>query len=761
MPLYARSPVTASHAAALRGLRERAFRALRALGLCGMILATFPALGRAQTSLAQGSELQALPRPEVTIGPVSGITVDGRLDEAAWSGIAPITRFVQAQPSDGEPATEETEVYLGYDHDALYIGAEMFDSEPAALITKSLERDAPGILFEEMDALGIAFDTFLDRRNSFIFFVNPEGGLKDGQGFDNGRTRDYGWDGVVDVRTTIHERGWTLEMRIPWRTLRFDPSLEQQTWGLNFLRRIRRKNEVSYWAPLDRRNRIFLVSLAGTMDGIGRLPAGRNLSIKPFALTGRAGGGELAADLRGSEVDAGVDLKYGITPNLTLDLTYRTDFSQVEADYEQVNLTRFPLFFPERREFFLENSGTFTFGDVNHGPGSPRSGSSLRDFSLFHSRQIGLRGGTPVDLVGGARVTGRIGGLELGLLNVQSEEFAGDPAENFSVVRLRTSVLGDSDVGFMFTNRQATGVSGSEHNRTVGFDTNLRLVDNLYVNAYGVASRDGSADGRAGRLAIGWRDAFWNLATAVRSIGADFDPGMGFVRRRGIREWYASAGVHPRVTGSYLLGVNPYVEGTYTTDPQGRLESRERRAALGFSFNDRSSLSFSYTDQFERITEPFRISGTQIPVGDYGFGVASARYSSSRGQELSGSINVSGGGYFGGDRLSVGGSVRWQPSAGLTAEAAVSRNNLSVGGSDFSVDVYSGRLKYAVSTTLNFGAFVQLNADTDEMVTNLRANLIHAPLSDLFLLYTERRSTSGQGVLERFLTLKVTRLLIF
>ncbi len=715
----------------------------------------------AQTVATQGSELETLPRPVVTIGRVSGISIDGRLDEAAWVGVTPITRFIQAQPNDGEPASEDTEIYLGYDDDALYIGAQMFDSDPSGLITKSLERDSPGILFEEMDALGITLDTFLDRRNSFLFFVNPEGGLKDGQAFDNGRTRDYGWDGVVDVRTRTHERGWTLEMSIPWRTLRFDPGVPNQTWGLNFLRRIRRKNEASYWAPLDRRNRIFLVSLAGTMEGLGRLPAGRNLTIKPFALAGRAGGAGLSTDLSGNEVDAGIDVKYGITPNLTVDLTYRTDFSQVEADREQVNLTRFPLFFPEQREFFLENSGTFTFGDVNHGPGSPRSGSSLRDFTLFHSREIGLRRGTPVALYGGARVTGRIGNLEMGLLNVQSEDFEGDPAENFSVVRLRTSVLGDSDVGVMFTNRQATGLAGGAYNRTVGFDTNLRLAGNLFVNAYGAASRNGTADDEAARLAVGWRDAFWNVSSAVRSIGAGFDPGMGFVRRTGIRDWYASVGVHPRLSGSYLLEVNPYVEGAYITDLRGRLETREGTAAVRFSFDDRSSINLSYTDRFERLTDAFRISGTDIPAGDYAFSEASARYASSQGKELSGSVNVSGGGYFGGSRFSVGGSGRWQPSAGLTAELAASRNNLSVQGNDFSVDVYSARLKYAVSTTLNFGAFVQFNSETNEMVTNLRANLIHAPLSDLFLLYTERRDTKGGGVLQRFFTLKLTRLLIF
>jgi hypothetical protein len=218
-----------------------------------------PTAALAQEKPPQGPDLQGLPRPEVTVERVSGITVDGTLDEAAWGEIKPITDFVQAQPDDGAAATEDTEVFLGYDDDALYVGAQMYDSDPSGIISKSLERDSPGILSEEMDALGITLDTFLDRRNSFVFYVNPRGGLKDGQTFDNGRSRDYGWNGVVDVRTTIHERGWTLEMRIPRRTLRFDPGVPDQRWGLNLFRRIRRKNEVSYWAPLDRRNRIFLV----------------------------------------------------------------------------------------------------------------------------------------------------------------------------------------------------------------------------------------------------------------------------------------------------------------------------------------------------------------------------------------------------------------------------------------------------------------------------------------------------------------------
>lgn len=739
-------------------------RHLVALLVSGALLAPGArALGAQDLNGSVVEDLEGEARPELRLVRVEGIVIDGRLDEAAWRRVEPITRFVQAEPEAGLPASEETEVRIAFDRNALYVGARMHDRTPDGIIIKSLERDSPGILFEEMDALGIALDTFLDRRSSFLFFVNAMGGVKDGQGFDNGRTRDYGWDGIVDVKTTIDQEGWTLEMAIPWKTLRFDPNLADQRWGLNVMRRIRRRNEVSYWAPLDRRNRIFLVSLAGTMSGMGRLPRNRNLTVKPFMLAGSASGNALGEGVDRDEMDAGLDLKWGITPSMTMDLSYRTDFSQVEVDREQVNLTRFPLFFPEQREFFLENSGTFTFGDVDGGPGSPRNGSSLSDFTLFHSRQIGLRSGTPVPLLGGARMTGRVGELELGLLDVQSESFEGDPAENFAVVRLRSGVGNDSDVGVMFTNRRTgPGVGAAVTNRTYGADANLRLFGSLFVNSYLAGSREGDVSDGAARLAVGWRDRFWDLSGSYRRIGDDFDPGIGFVRRRGIQEAYATVGVHPRPASQRILEVTPYVEATRITGLDGQVQTWSGEGRVGFSFADRSSLNLGWSERFERLDAPFNVRpGTSIPVGDYRWSEGSSRYSSSQGRALSTTVSVTAGGYYGGTRRSVSGSLRWQPGARLTVEGAASHNGLSVQGSDFNADLYSARVKYAWSTRLYFGAFLQYNADIEEVVTNLRAQLVHAPLSDLFLLFTERRSTGGEEVLERFLTLKVTRLLAF
>jgi hypothetical protein len=756
-----------SRAPGFPGSRVRGSRPGTDFLLIGLLLLAFPLVVGAQE--AGPVDLEALPRPMLQIRAVTGpIVIDGRMDDPAWQDVEVITDFVQAEPHLGAPPSERTEVRITYDHDYLYIGARMWESDIEGIVRGGMERNVPGTLMEEMDSFGVTLDTFLDRRNSFIFFVNPAGGLKDGQGSDDGRSRDYGWNGVVDARTTIDDRGWTVEMAIPWRTLRYDPSDPSPLWGLNLSRRIRRHNEVSYWAPLDPRNRIFLMSRAGTMAGMANLPAARNLSVKPFTVAAQAGGSAVPREVRGSDLDGGIDLKYGITPSMTLDLTWRTDFSQVEVDQQQVNLSRFPVFFPELREFFLENSGTFAFGDLGGGPGGPRLGSSLRDFTLFHSRQIGLRGGSPVPLLGGGRITGRAGGVEMGVLNVRSEAFDGRLAENFSVVRLRRDVGANSNVGVMFTNRESTGnpdraeVAPPPANRAAGVDANLRLLGNLWINSYLALTDAGGTRDQAARLSLGWRDPFWNTSVSFRQLGEDFSPGIGFVRRRAIREGYGTVGVHHRPDAPWLQEINPYVEANRITDLSGRIESTSARGALGLNFPDRSSVNLSGNRQFERLVVPFEIRpGTFIPVGDYTFHEGSVTYRSSQGRALSGNAGVSGGEFYGGTRLTLTGGVRWQPDYRLILELGATHNSLDVQDTRFTADLYSARAQYAVSTRLNFTGFVQYNADVDEVITNLRANLVHAPLSDIFLLYTERRPAAASGVLERFITLKVTRLLIF
>lgn len=709
-------------------------------------------------SAAERPDPEAMPRPVAHAAPtVDPPVLDGRLDEAAWLAADSLAGFIQSQPDAGRPATEPTVVRLLYDERALYIGAVMYDSDPAAMVVSTLEKDFPGESTRDYDIFGFTLDTFHDRRNSFIYLVNPHGAVRDGQTFDDSRDTNFAWDGVFEVRTRIHEHGWTLEMRIPWTSLRYDPARGEQTWGINFLRRVRRKSEDSYWAPLDRRDPVHRMSKAGTLEGVRGLRPSRNLAVTPYLAAGSALG---TASRGGDQLDAGFDAKFGVTPQLTLDLTYRTDFSQVEVDEEQVNLTRFSVFFPEKREFFVENSGVFTFGDV--AAREYRMGSSLRDFTLFHSRRIGLRDGVPVPILGGGRLSGRLGGTRVGVLSMQTEAADGGAAENFSVARLRRTLLGAVEVGAMVVNRQDTEGLG-DYDRSWGVDADARLWDNLLVSSY-LAGTDadgaGPGDRLAGRLVAAWRDRLWDASAMYKRVGEGFAPGVGFVRRTGMRQSYATLGLHPRPRTPLLQVVNPYVEVDYITDPADVLETRTGTAGLGATFGDGATLRAEVSDRFERLDEPFEVAGGGVvPVGRYRFREGSLRYQSSQGRALSGSVSLTGGEFFHGERRSLGVGGGWRASHRLSLELTANRNDIRLPDRDFEADLYGARVRYSHSTRLFGSAFVQYNQAQEQLVTNLRMNLIHAPLSDLFLVYTERRGLDGSGVRERLLTAKLTRMI--
>mgnify|MGYP001577899772 CR=1 FL=1 len=701
-----------------------------------------------------------MPRPVARAVRASGpIRIDGALDEPGWQQAPALDGFIQSQPRTGYPASEITSVRILYDEGRLYIGAECRDSEPDRLVIPSLEQD-----FEsgDSDIFGVALDTFHDRRNAFMFLVNPRGAVKDAQDFDDSRLEDAAWEGVIEVKTRIHDQGWTVELALPFTTLRFNPQLAQQVWGVNFLRRIRRKNEEAYWAPLDRRDRIHRMSKAGTLEGLQNLRAGRNLTIKPYALGANLSGHALTQPA-GADFNAGGDLKYGVTSQLTLDLTVRTDFSQVEVDQEQVNLTRFPLFFPEKRDFFLENSGTFAFGDISER--SLRLGASLRDFTLFHSRRIGLTfDGQPLPILGGGRLTGKARGFELGLLNIQTRGSDRAPAENFAAVRVRKSLAGHGDAGVLFLNREATETSSRPYNRSFGADLNLRFLQNLVVNSYFAATEDPIARGSntAARLTVGWRDRFWDASAFVKQVGDGFEPRMGFVRRRDMRHSYATLGIHPRPHLRFIQELNPYIEVDYITNLRSVLETRNTTLGFDVPFQDGGRFGVTYNDGFERLFEPFRVlSHTVIRPGDYDFGETTLSYRSSAGRALSGQVNLSHGGYYSGDKTSVSLSALWRPNYRLSMDLSVQRNDVDLPDETFSANVFGVRVKYGFSTTLFASAYLQYNAAADQVVTNLRVNFIHSPLSDLFVVYTERRETSVPRPLERAFTVKVTKLLAF
>ena len=700
------------------------------------------------------------PRPALrAVATTQPVTIDGFLDEPAWQMADSATGFVLNLPRVGYAASEKTVVRVLYDERNLYIGATMYDSEVDKITISGLEQD-----FEthDSDLLGVALDTYWDKQNALLFAVNPGGALFDAQVFNDSRYTNRAWEGIIHRKTQIHDYGWTVEIAIPLTTLRFARSDQDMTWGVNFLRRVRRKNEDAYWAPIDRQYRVHKMSRAGSLTGLSNLRQGRNLTVKPYLSANRQVG-ELRIDDYGNDLGGGMDIKYGVTPRLTLDMTMFTDFSQVEVDQEQVNLTRFSLFFPEKRDFFMENAGVFTLGDVTER--NYRTGSSLQDFTLFHSRRIGLsEDRRPVDILVGGRLSGRLGGLEIGLLDVQTRSSDLGPAENFAVARVRRSIFGSSDVGAMFINRQVTdpGATGV-YNRSWGFDANLRLLQNLIVNSYvaGTDQPNTPGDKKAAWLQLAWRDPVWDVSGFVKHVGESFNPAVGFVRRLGMRQAFATIGAHPQPKIPGIIEVNPYVDATVISDLSWSLETRTITGGATTTFMDGSTLSLDYNNRFERLSDAEVIAGVELAPGDYRFSDAALSYASSGARWLSGIVRLARGGFYDGDIASISGTAVLRPNHHVSLDFSVQHNDITLADSSFAADLFGARIRYAYSTQLFASAFVQYNNSTDELITNVRLNLIHAPLSDIFLVYTERRNLALDTLLDRVITAKVTRLFAF
>lgn len=688
--------------------------------------------------------------------------IDGVLEPEVWEAAPMIDQFIQAQPIAGAPAEQRTEVRIVYDGEGLYISAVCHQSAP--LVVRTLERDFPGASTRDIDVFSVTLDTFLDRRNSFIWLINPYGAFRDGQSFDDSRVLDFGWDGVAEVRTSFFEGGWIMEMRIPWSTLRFNATLGPQDWGLNFGRRTRSTNEDAYWAPVDRRDPVHRMSKAGTLRGLRDLPAAGNRSVKPYLLGEQLKGPGISGTTP-TRFDAGGDLKWGITPGLTLDLTVRTDFSQVEVDAERVNLTRFPLFFEEQRDFFLENSGVFRFGDVAER--NYRLGAGPRDFSLFQSRRIGLAGGEVIPILGGGRLTGSVGPVDLGVLAMRTEGAEGRPAETFTVARVRRDILSGSDVGFLLASRDPDGDDeGSGENRSWGLDTNLRF-GGVVVNGYlaGSDTPASSEEAHAGRVSIAYRDRNWNVSALWKDVGRDFSPGIGFVRRTDVRQLYGTVGIlrRPDAWGP-VLEVAPYVEVDLFSDRDGGgLQSRDVIAGLDLELRSGAGFSGRWADRIERIDRPFSAGGgVDVGIGEYAFREGELSWTTDAASRLAGSVRAGGGGFYGGTRHSLGVEANLQANYRLSADLSLDWNGLELPGADpFTSSVYRVRIKYSFNASLFTTGYLQFNDAADQWVTNVRLNWIHAPLSHVYLVFLERRDAGTGRIEERVLTAKFTRFLSF
>ena len=695
------------------------------------------------------------------------ITIDGALDEPDWVR-APVARgFIQSDPREGEPATEDTDVRVLYDGNNLYFGVFAHDREPYNILTSELTKDFNR---ESGDDFEIILDTFHDERNGYVFATNARGAKWDAQTINEGLEVNENWDGLWDVKTRITTEGWYAEIAIPFRTLRFH-SADDQTWGINFQRRIRRRNEDSFWAPVPRIYDLQRVSLAGTLAGLSGVRPGNDIRLKPYVL---GSAGKSRSVNVGTDGDVGLDVKYGVTSGLTWDFTVNTDFSQVEADEQQVNLTRFSLFFPEKRDFFLENSGIFQFGQgrgvtFGGGGGGFTSGRQT-DGILFFSRRIGLsEGGESIPIAGGTRLTGRFGNYGLGVLNIQQRSEKTSLATNFTALRLRRNVLTNSDIGVIFLNKE---VNGPRFNRVAGADANFRFFESLDVNAAIARTFSPAAAVPAvgsdvmGNAGVHYRDRRWELQGTYSRIGERFNDEVGFVPRVGISKFDSTYGARfrPRPLSKWLRELFPHLGVTNVSWLTGELQSRLIGAHMSINLQDGSGGEMGVDPTTENLIVPFTINrrrGIIIPVGRYEFNDwhTSWRTNTSSPVSLNGRVDV--GDFYDGSKqsYSIGAAVRLRGR--LNASINESRNQIQLRAGRYTTDLIQARVEYGFSTIAFANALLQYNTDAREWTSNLRFNVIHHRLSDFFLVFNERRDSNTGGLLDRALVAKMTYMMAF
>jgi len=695
------------------------------------------------------------------------LVVDGRLDDPVYTQVPAISDFVQQEPHEGEPATERTELWIFFDTKNIYFTVRCFDDQPERIIANEMRRDSNNIF--QNDNVQIVIDTFYDRRSGVLFQTNALGVLSDQEVSDE-RNFNRDWNTVWDVKGARTDDGWSAEFVIPFKSLRYRAS-GPQTWGFNIQRRIPWKNERSYLTavPASYGGRgIYKMSSAATLVGLEVPPQGRNLELKPYGIsavtTNRQATPAVSNDLTG---DAGFDVKYGLTKGLTADVTYNTDFAQVEEDEQQVNLTRFSLFFPEKRDFFLEGQGIFGFGPPTRENQSFGGASSLMPL-VFFSRRIGLNDNQEVPILAGSRVTGRAGRNAVGLLNIETKasEAAGAPATNFSVARVRRDILRRSTVGFIATNR-APGGDGGNSNQVVGVDAALAFYQNVTFSSYYARSRTpgrrGDASSYMGQFA--YAADRYGVNFEHLSVGDAFNPEIGFLRRESFRRSYAQGRFSPRPRSSRMVR-KVSAEGSidYITDLHGRLESREAQASTRIEFTGGGFWSTDYTRNYELLKEPFEISkGVVIVPGGYDFQDLRSEYYLGP-QRVSGRVFASRGTFYDGTRGEVGFNGRVDMTSQFSLEPRITFDWIDLSAGRFTTRLVGSRLNFTMSTRRAFSVLMQYNSTNATLASNARFRWEYKPGSDLFVVYSDGRDTAGTGfpgLQNRSFVVKMTRLFRF
>lgn len=689
-----------------------------------------------------------------------GLRLDGVLDEAVYSEVLAITDFLQQVPVEGAPASEKTEAWIMFDDTNVYVSARIWDSAPESeWVANEMRRDTSQL--RQNDTFAVFLDTFYDRRNGFNFYTNPLGARADSQ-FTNEGNPNGDWNPVWNVRTGRFPGGWTAEMQIPFKTLRYR-SGPAQVWGVQLRRAIRRKNE---WVYLTRlpisagggggSAGIFRVSSAGTLVGIEPPEASRNIEIKPYAI------GNLTRDTVANpdgghkrDGDFGLDVKYGITRNLTADLTYNTDFAQVEVDEQQINLTRFSLFFPEKREFFLEGRGVFDFARGGVGGGFRGGGGGFfgggNAPTLFYSRRIGLDNGQVVPILGGGRVTGRIGKFNVGALSISTDDKAlGRPeSTNFTAVRVKRDVLRRSAIGGILTNRSVSA-SGDGSSQTYGVDGTFAFYENIQMLGYYAKTETPDPDivgeNSSYQAKFDYAADRYGMQVDHLLVEDDFNPEVGFIRRDNFRRTFVEGRFSPRprsidaVRQFRFIGSVDYILGADTN----LLETRTNQFAVQAEFESSDRLGVTLRDNYELLLRPFTPGGGgfSIPVGGYAFNDVEVAYSLGQQRRVNGGITLLRGGYFGGDITTLGitqGRIAVLPQ--MSIEPSITFNWIDTPQGTFRTDLAVTRINYAFTPRMFFSGLVQYNSANDTVSSNMRFRWEYSPGSELFVVFSEDRDT--------------------
>jgi hypothetical protein len=655
----------------------------------------------------------------------SAIKLDGILDEEAWAQAQHISNFTQRELNENAPATERTEVAVVFIAKEMFIGIWCFDTQPSQIIAQKMKWDFD---YGTDDNFLIVIDTYGDKRNAYFFAVNANASQADSLIMDNGRKTNSDWNGVWYTATARTDQGWFAEIRIPFSTLKFSASKEQ-IWGINFERDIRHKREQVRWQGWSRDSSLQQISRAGTLEGLRDLARMRVFEFRPYAVAGAEKARETAAV---KKFDAGLDLSYLVNPTVKMDFTVNPDFAQVESDQMIVNLTRFSISYPEKRQFFLESQSFFDF--------------SLGRARPFYSRRIGIFQGRETPILGGARFLGKMGGTTLGAMVLQTSRTDLANSTNFSLVRLKQDLGEESSVGLL-----AIGSAQSGHfNGTAGIDA-LVSTSKLFGDknfqlggAFATTYTSGSDDasGSAHRLFVSFPNDLIDFSGSWERAGMGFNPEVGFLSRRSYQLFETELSISPRpkfVPWVKQIEFKPLELSYYIDDVTHEMQSvyMEFRP-LGLSLKSGDSFEFNIQRNAENLTEDFEIrDGFLIPAGRYWTNRGEFQVETFEGRPVAISAGVNWGRFYDGTSTEWEADLGWKPGRHFSASAEYQRTDIRLPAGAFAVDEFLGRLNFSVNPRLYGSVFGQWNNDDDEVLFNFRVTWIPKPGAVLYFVFNQ------------------------